>query len=266
MTIKLDDKLWVYSYKMKSKSAQTMAEALDVWMIKHEESKFNGTTTKTILNWGAGTGVFNCNVGGAKVLNTPQQVDTAVNKLDFFRKMMGDNAPRLPFWSQSMEVAKAWLAMGHTVIARTKLEGAKGSGLVVMKNPLDFVEASLYTVKVPSTAEYRVYMFGSKVLDARIKLLIEDIEPDPDGMRYAEDKYEYCRLRDSYAVLPQDVQDQAIKCITKIGLFTGGVDVLWDQDSGKATVLEVNSAPYIGQLTAEKYSQAFQEYFQGEAA
>ena len=262
MTFKLEDKLWIWSYKMSSKSALAMADALDIWMIKHEGSQWKGSTGRYVLNWGAGTGVFNLPLGNAKLLNTPHQVDLAVNKLDFFKACLGDKAPRLPFWTTSPEQAKAWLYNGLTVIARTKLEGAKGDGLVVMKKSLDFVKASLYTVRTPSSGEYRVYMFNGEVLDARVKLLAEGAEEHPDGMRH-EDKYEYCKLQEP---LPDDVGAQAKLAIAKVGLFTGGVDVLYDEGTKLATVLEVNSAPYIGQGTAEKYALSFQDYFQHEAA
>lgn len=256
----LEDKLWIWSYRMGSKSALAMADAMDVWIIKHEGSTWKGSPDRFVLNWGAGTGVFNLKLNKAKLLNTPQQVDLAVNKLDFFRACMGDNAPRLPFWTTSGDQAKAWLANGLSVIARTKLEGAKGSGLTVMNKPLDFVEANLYTVKVPSSGEYRVYMFNGEVLDARVKLLADGAEENPDNMRH-EDKYEYCKLNGN---LPDDVKEQARRAIKKIGLFTGGVDVLWDGE--RATVLEINSAPYIGGDTAEKYAEAFKDYLENEAA
>lgn len=263
MTIKLEDKLWIYAYKMGSKSARALADACDTWIIKHEGSKWKGSTGRFVLNWGAGTGVFNLTVGNAKLLNTPHQVDLAVNKFDFFKACMGDKTPRLPFWTTNSEQAKAWISNGLTVIARTKLEGMKGDGLVVLKKGVDFVKANLYTVKTPSTDEYRVYMFNGEVLDARVKVLAEGAEENPDGMRH-EDKYEYCKF--DYPV-PDDVAEQAKLAIAKVGLFTGGVDVLWDATgTGLATVLEINSAPYIGGDTADKYAASFKDYFENEAA
>lgn len=264
MSSNLEEKLWIYSYRMGSKSALALADALDVWLIKHEGSKWKSSPDRFVLNWGAGTGVFNLKIGNAKLLNTPKQIDVAVNKLDFFRACMGDNAPRLPFWTTNENQAKAWLSNGLSVVARTKLEGAKGAGLTVMNKPLDFVSASLYTVKTPSSGEYRVYMFNGEVVDYRVKLLAEGAEEHPDGMRH-EDKYEYCKLKEG-ETLPEDVRVQARLAIAKTGLFTGGVDILYDEHTGWATVLEVNSAPYIGGDTAEKYAEAFKDYLENEAA
>lgn len=252
----LDNKLWIYSYRMGSESAIALADALDVYIIKHENSTFRGEAGKYILNWGAGTGVFNAKAGGATIFNTPQQIDLAVNKLDFFKGCLGLEAPRLPFWTTAKNQAEAWLSAGHVVIARTKLEAAKGQGLVVCKNPLDIPDAKLYTVKVSSTEEYRVYMFNGEVLDARVKLLAQNKQPDSDGMRYGE-QYEFCPLRRE---LPEDVKEQARRAIKKTGLLTGGVDVLFDSTTETATVLEVNTAPYVGEGTAEKYAEALKTY------
>lgn len=260
--VALDKRLYVFGYKMGSKSAAALAEELDVWIIKHEDSEWVGSPSKNVINWGAGTGVFNADLRGARVFNTPGQIDTAVNKLDFFRAMRGKDAPRVPFWTQNNDTALGWLYAGYSVLARTKLEGMKGSGMVCMNSPVDFTTAPLYTVKVNSTHEYRVYMFNGEVLDARIKLLSNGQQGNPDNLRH-EEKYEFCQLNGSSTPLgrlPEDVAVQAKKCIRKIGLMTGGVDVLWDNNTGQAFCLEINTAPYIGSGTAKKYADAFKEY------
>ena len=81
-------------------------------------------------------------------------------------------------------------------------------------------------------------------------------------MRYG-DQYEFCQLDGK---VPDDVSTQAEKCIKKLGLFTGGVDVLWDAKQGKAYVLEVNSSPYLGGRTAEKYALAMRKYLEEKGA
>lgn len=254
----LDKTLWIFAYKMASKSAKLLAQELDVFQIRHEKSDWHGKPDRFVLNWGAGTGVFTPDVKGATVWNTPHQIDLAVNKLDFFRAMgEGPDSPRVPWWTSEKAVAKRWLNEGKEVVARTELEGCKGSGLVLMKKPLDFVDARLYTIKERSTAEYRVYMFDGKVIDSRIKCLIRGQKANPDGMRYHEETYEFCRHGDA---LPRDVARQAEKAIKKIGLMTGGVDVLWDANVGEAVVLEVNTAPFIGGQTAERYATAIKKY------
>lgn len=250
----LDEKVWVFGFKMASESAKLLADKLDVWMIKHEGSNFRGKKGQFIVNWGAGTGVFTAAAGGARVLNRPEAIDRAVNKLAFFKQMLGEDAPRCPHWTKSPEQAKAWLANGLTVIARTKVEGAKGDGIVVMKKPLDFVLANLYTIKVDNLKEYRVYMWGNEVIDARIKLTAKGAKADPDDMRFG-DQYEFCRFEMNE--LPADVVVQAKRAMAKTGLDMGGLDILWDGD--EAWVLECNTAPYLGDITATKYAKKIEE-------
>lgn len=256
--MRIDNKLWIFAYSMASKSAAELADTLDCWILKHKGSAFEGEAGRYILNWGAGTDVFNARVGDATVLNTPAQIDLAVNKLDFFKGMgKGDASPRLPSWTSQKARAQGWMDCGKTVIARTKLEGAKGEGLVVCKEGVDIPDASLYTMKVESTHEFRVYMFNGEAIDIREKKLAEGQQPDPNDMRYAEDKYEFCPVRDE---VPQDVYNQACLAIRKTGLLTGGVDVLWNAENQRATVLEVNTAPYLGENTAAKYAKAIKAH------
>lgn len=251
----LDDKLWIFAYKMGSESAKALAEKLDVWIIKHEGSTFTGKKGRFILNWGAGTGVYNAKTGLAKLLNPPHLIDVAVNKRDFFDQMEGDNSPRIPHWTTSSKKAQAWLAMGYEVVARKYVEGAKGEGIVLMKKPLDFIPCPLYTIKVGNVNEYRVYMWNDEVLDVRIKLCNKDKKPDPDNMKYGE-QYEFCEL-DDINEMPADCFTQAKLAARRLGLTTAGLDVVWD--GRQAFVLEANTAPYLGARTVAKYSKKLKE-------
>lgn len=249
--------LWIYPYKPTSKSALVLANELDTYCIKHEGSKFAGKEDQIILNWGAGTGVFNVKIGQASLLNSPKSVDRCINKISFLYDMHNsDEEPRIPAFTERQSRAKKWLEEGLTVIARTKIEGAKGAGLVVMHSPSEFVEASLYTVKVSSTHEYRIYMFGDRPIDVRIKKAEKD-KTDLDQMRH---NYLFSRLDGGLSKVPEDVLTQAVKAMRSINLFTGGLDILYDASTNKATILEMNTAPYLGGGTAEKYADAFTEW------
>jgi hypothetical protein len=262
----LDEKLWVFPWKAGSKSALALADALDVWCLKHEGSKFSGGAGKIILNWGAGTGVFNPKVNGATIWNTPAKVDVAVNKREFFKAMAGEDGPRIPFWFKDLVFAERLLQAGHVLIARDVLESCKGDGIRVVKNKLDIGNSPMYTMKVENTHEFRVYIFNGKVIDSRIKLLARGQEADVDGMRWHEDKYEFCKHEG--VELPADVVKQSELCAAKLGLMTVGIDVVFNGDGadlnspGIATVLEANTAPYLGGDTAEKYAAAIIKYLE----
>lgn len=258
-------KIWVYPYNSHSESAKDLATALGAQRIKREDSAFIGKAGDVIVNWGSGTGNFQAKVGKARVLNPPQLIDKAINKRDFFSAMLGLDGPRLPFWTTSDEQAKAWISSGYIVIGREKLEGSKGEGIRVMKNAVDFHSAKLYTMMVPSTTEFRVYVFDGVSVDAREKRLKSGGTADTNGMRYDETNYLFCEhVSGSNTVrvfpnhVPQDVLTQAEKAAKKLGLLTGGIDVLWD--GSKAFVLEYNTAPYLGDHTTAIYAKLLKAY------
>lgn len=262
-TLPLDKRLWLFPYKGGSESAEKLSEKLGILKIKREGSTFVGKAGAFILNWGAGTGNFNANIGFAKVLNPPNLVDIAINKKAFFSAMLGDNAPRLPFWTTSEQQARAWLATGYKVVIRKVLEGSKGEGIVLAKKPLDFQAGKLYTMLEPSTHEYRTYVFDGKVIDAREKVLKAGETADPDNMRYDDAKYLFKNM--DLLTLPGEVILHSERCAKKLGLLTGGVDVIYNSGSKTATVLEFNTAPYLGDYTVTKYANALKDYISQQA-
>lgn len=247
----LSNRLSIFAYANYSESAKLLAEKTDVWMIKHEGSTFKGKQGSFILNWGAGTGVYNAKTGDATLLNPPEVIDVAVNKLAYFDQMDGPRGPRTPYWTTSKRTVKQWLEDGEVVVARTRLEGCKGDGIVVMKKPLDFVPAPLYTVKVDNVAEYRVYMFNDEVLDYRRKQgKAKDDMLVGDGIEFVIDNNE----------LPPDVIVQVQKAAKRLKLTTQGLDIIWD--GKKAYVLETNTAPYLGIQVANKYAKRLEKFVQ----
>lgn len=258
----------IFPYKTGSKSAKALNEALGGGnLLKRENSDFNGKEGQFVLNWGSGTGYFNAKIGKAKVLNPPKLVDIAINKLAFFNHMLGDDAPRTAWWTINEQQARAWLATGYTVIARDDLEGSKGAGIRVMKSGLDFRPAKLYTMFVASTHEYRTYVFNGKVVDAREKRLKSGMAADPNNMRYDEDKYLFCEhalnsqtTRVWPSLVPAEVITQSEKTAKKLGLLTGGIDVIYNVPTNQAFVLEYNTAPYLGDHTAAVLAAKLKEY------
>lgn len=247
--MKLDERLWLFAYKNASEAAKLLAEKADIWMIKHEGSNFVGKKGQFILNWGAGTGVYCANTGQATVLNPPELIDIAVNKLTWFNRMNCVDGPRVPRWTTNRRTALWWIEDGQTVVCREELEGCKGRGLTVAKKALDLFTVPLYTIKVDNVAEYRVYMFGTEVLDYRRK-----VGKPKDGMLIGDD-IEF--LIDNEP-LPDDVVVQATKAARRLGLMTQGLDVIWD--GKQAYVLETNTAPYLGIQTAKKYAARLEQF------
>lgn len=253
----LDEILWMWAYKPGSKSARVLADVLDIWQIAHNNSNFQGQRGQFIINWGGGTGNFDVHVGVAKVLNPPAAIDRSINKISFFYDMKSRLGPRCPIWTESAQLAMDWLDDEIPVIARTQVEGHDGAGLVLMKKPLDFIHAPLYTIKVDSVAEYRLYMFGNDIIDARIKTYKLGKGDEPKDKIRIGDDWVYNLVK--VANLPPDVVIQAAKAMPRTGLLYGGLDVIVDKD-GLAYILEMNTSPYLGDMTAEKYAVKFREY------
>lgn len=255
-----DDRIWIFPYKMASEGAKLLAQKLDCLRIKTDGSDFRGKQGQFILGWGAGTGVYNpSRTGSATLLNPPKLIDIAVNKTRFFDQMDEPGGPRTPDWTTSARTAGKWLDDGKIVVAREHVEGAKGSGIKVIRNPLDFIYAPLYTVRVENpVAEYRVYMWKDEVVDIRIKRG----KYRADGMLVGDD-VEFI-IMDDMNDAPADVWTQAKKAARKLPLATQGLDVIWD--GKKAYVLESNTAPYLGIQTANKYAKRITQFLDKEAA
>lgn len=245
-------RLWVYPYKTGSEMAKMIADYCGVLQIKKQNSEFEGKEGQFILNWGAGSGNYNANTGKATLLNPPELVDIAINKVSYFEHMVGPGGPRVPYWTTNQQVAKWWLKEGREVIARTKIDGARGDGIIVMKKPLDFVWAPLYTIKVGNVVhEYRVYMFGDQMIDYRIKE-----GKKVDGM-FVGINAEFT-IPD--AAIPVDVALQAKRASRKLPLILQGLDIIWDGE--RAWVLETNTAPWLGTRIASRYAKALNDYIE----
>lgn len=75
----------LYPYKPGSESAKVLAEAVGIKRISHKNSKFKPAPNKVILNWGASKmpqELMQC-----VIINHPDAVSVAANKLTFFQKV-----------------------------------------------------------------------------------------------------------------------------------------------------------------------------------
>ncbi len=247
----LREHLWIYPYSTASESAKLLAEKCGCLRIKREGSNFHGKKGQYILPWGAGTGNYTADTGDATLLNPPELIDVSINKINWFRRMemFHVHRPRLPTWTTSQFIAQGWLRQGMTVLARHEIDGSRGSGIEVIKKPLDFVHAPLYTIKVENVAEYRVYMFNDEVIDYRRKF-----GKAYEGLMIGDG----IEFRIDHEPLPADVATQAAKAARALPLTVQGLDVIWDGE--RAYVLETNTAPYLGIQVANRYARRFQQF------
>lgn len=243
---------FIYPYRNGSKSVKALAEATNAVRIKREGSKFKPNPNKLLVNWGSmklPPEYLKC-----KVLNRPDRVERAGNKLHAFNKLF-DSRVRVPAYTDDEDVARRWLDCGYTVVARTKLRGMGGEGIVMMSSPLDMVPAPLYTRYVKKTEEFRIHLFCNDVIFIQRKARKREV-PDADV------NWQVRNLAGGFIFANQDVEapmgcvEEAVKAVAAMDLEFGAVDVIWNEKEQRAYVLEINTAPGLEGTTLEKYQEA----------
>lgn len=256
------NKTWVYPYKAGSHSARELAQALGVRRISHRNSTFRGNPSKLVINWGATR--LPEEVGKCQVLNTPENVRRASDKLQFFQ-----NAEcRKPEWTTDWMTALNWLNENRdsTVVVRNVLNGHSGEGIDLVGYTEPMPEgAPLYTQYVPKRHEYRVHVFGGQVIDVQRKARRHDVADEDVNwkVRNNANGFIFARNGDALGDVPDDVLRQATDAVTSLNLDFGAADVIFNERQSLAYVLEVNTAPGLVGTTLENYVQAFRN-FRGE--
>lgn len=267
-------KTFLYPYKDGSASAKALAQALNIKRIKREGSKFK-PKGKTIINWGSSD--LPALYGVARVLNTPDKIARATNKLAFFRLMeqagLNDDVVK---WTTSHSDVQDWLNEGGVVVARTKLTGHSGEGIELVEGvAAEIPEAPLYTLYTPKKHEFRIHCVRTQILgqpgSGAYALDIFDIQrkarksdvPDEDvnwkvrnlggGFIYAREGF----------TLPDVVKDVALRIFEATGLDFGAVDIIYNEKHNRAYALELNTAPGLSGTTLNNYVTMLKELIDG---
>lgn len=244
---------FIYPYKKGSKSAKELSLALGSKLIKREGSKFkpNG---KTIVNWGCSVLPANITNSNAIILNHPDKVALASNKLKCFN-ILAMTDVGIPEFGTTLAWSEDKIRHERKVFCRTKLSGNSGDGIVVAENGAQLVPAPLYTLWYLIKNEYRVHVFQGKVIDVQRKARKLDV-PDEDvnwKVRNLAGGFIFSRE----GCEPENgVEDAAVKAVEALGLDFGAVDVMYTK-SDKVMVLEVNTACGLMGSTIDSYKEAF---------
>jgi len=248
----------IYPYKAGSESAKKLSEALGIKRIKANGSKFKGRANKVVVNWGCSE--LPAEALKCTIINTPESVSKASNKLSFFRAV--DGIASVPEWTTDAAKASEWLAGGVTVLSRQKLTGHSGEGIVI-NDPKggELAKAPLYVKYVPKKEEYRVHVFRNEVIHVQRKARNKDVEDDKVNwqIRNHANGFIFAHGQEALGNVPADVLEQAKLSVVGCGLDFGAVDVIWNDKQQKAYVLEVNTAPGLTGATLDKYAEAFKE-------
>lgn len=201
-----------------------------------------------VINWGS-----TLPLNALTVVNRPEAVALAVDKADTFVALLR-NGVSIPQFSTSLEVERQgiWLA-------RTKLRGSGGDGIIVIRPGDNVPPAPLYVRYIPKLLEYRVHVFnipGGSTTYVQQKLRRNETEQTADQklLRNHENGWVFANPTTEVAA---DVLNEAKAAVEYLGLDFGAVDVVVGRDDGKAYVLEVNSAPGLqGETTLSYYADS----------
>lgn len=284
----------ILPYKVGSASVKKLKTALNALIIKVDNSHYRYRDTHTIINWGNSRRPSWMSTD-VPVLNSPEAVYAASNKLQTFHKLEEHNVPCVLFTSYTA-TAYGWLEQGKKVFVRHSVTGHSGEGIEVitpqenhseevtqMSNRLieigyqfaadylidqieiptmtDVPDAPLYTLGVQNHGEYRVHVFGGEVILYQKKSRRVDEDGNvatPDG-----EEADVRNLASNWVYRTgnlrrlERVEQLAIDAVQALGLDFGAVDIIKDEE-GNVLVLEVNSAAGLGNTeTLEAYTRAF---------
>lgn len=243
--------IYVWPYKLGSRSAAALAQRL---ICKRISGDKRVRSYSHVLNWGSGNDVEILQQRTLRILNNPEAVNKAKNKLTTLI-VLSQAGVSVPEWTSERHVANSWRDEDTVVYARTMLESHSGRGIVIVKAEDNIVHAPLYVKGITRVHEYRVHVGSGAIIDFAKKRR-RDGGNHNEFIKNLDNGWVFCRDNVS---LPSEVVYQAVKAVEALGLDFGAVDVLYREASNKAYVLEVNTAPGLEGTTLERYV----EYFRG---
>lgn len=263
MMMTMKTRFWVYSGDRPSNGAKALA-AEDGFLRLRTNRLHKVKPTDVVINWGTTATITNDaikpNVNHAKVLNFPLFVEQASNKLFAFQDFMKYGVKCVE-WTDDQAIAADW-SVDHVVVARKKLTGHSGDGIVIIEKgtPLaQWTEAPLYTKYVWKEKEFRVHVVNGVAIDTQRKIKDPDrevvnwkVRSHDNGFIFARNNIAHDPARDCLA----------IAAIEALGLNFGAVDIIEDK-KGILYVLEVNTAPGLEGQTIDNYALAFRSHANG---
>jgi len=246
-------KLRIYPYKMSSRSARKLADALNVRRV-WPNRRYRPRASHVVLNWGS-TQLPDWYDNVDTWINHPYGVQAAVDKISCMLELDAQGVS-VPEYTQCYATAERWLTEGHPVIERHVLNGHSGKGIKI-KYPGQRLEgAHFYTKYVGSRREYRCHIFSGNLIFLQQKKRRNGAEQN-DTIRNHSGGWVYSHQ--DITPLSEEAIADAIKSVDALGLTFGGVDVITRR--GKHYILEINTASGLGgPRSVEMYKNAISSY------
>ncbi len=233
-------------YKMGSAGAKALATAINARRTKATK-RFKRDVL--LINWGRSDLVPRGRP--YKILNQAGMVIRATNKLSCLQRLRESGVAAVDF-TVNREQVRRWLDVGYTVYGRQLLNASQGKGIIILKpGEVNIPYCPLYTKGILKAHEYRVHVFGNKILDVTKKRRRNNIDRN-DYIKNLSNGWVYCR---EGIEIPDNLLEVAKKAVAGLGLDFGAVDLLYRK--GEAYVLEINTAPGLQGTTLAKYVNEF---------
>lgn len=243
----------IYAYSNASESANNLSRELDCYILKHEGSKYRPKRNDLIINWGC---VEPKDFSPARVLNPPNLVSRASNKIKFFEHLR--DSPYVVPWTRDKSVALGWLT-SNDVVVRATVTSHSGRGItIVKKGQRELPNAPLYTKYIQKQDEYRLHYFGGEIIDIQKKARRLNVPDENVNWQVRNDANGFTYIRGNIRP-PDEVLVAGLEVGHDLGLDFAALDVVYNELSRKAYVLEANSAPGIEGTTTTKYVEAIKE-------
>ena len=249
--------IYIYPYKLASQSAKALKKKLSeklgkkVLLVK-PDGRFRPRRGDKVINWGNST-IPRWEMAKPD-LNFPTQIAVAANKIQTLTNLH-EAKISVPEFTTSREQAQQWVDESITVVVRHTVTGHSGQGIEIITEGT-IPEAPLYTKYRKKRAEYRVHVFGGKVIDTvqKKKRNTEErpenfstfIRSHANGWVFCRDGVADCLVRNATAV----------GAVAALSLDFGAVDIIYNEHENKYYVLEVNTAPGLEGTTLDKYAEA----------
>lgn len=246
----------VVPYRQGSRAARSLADALAGRVLRLQGGTFVPRRDDVVINYGSTE--LPRNVAAWPVLNPPQAIRNASNKLTFFRRMADtanqDIIPR--FWTRQGDIPDD----AFPIVCRTVLAGHSGEGIVIADDRRGLVNAPLYVEYIKKQQEYRIHLGlqrGQPVTIAQQRKARDRDVPDGNvNWQVRNHQNGFIFVRGDVAP-PACVLEVSRRAFLASGLDFGAIDVIYNERERRAYVLEINTAPGLEGQTIEDYANFF---------
>jgi glutathione synthase/RimK-type ligase-like ATP-grasp enzyme len=251
---------FVIPYKTGSTSARDLARGLGGKRVKRDNSQYRPRPGHTLINWGCSNDSIPPRLASLPMLNPPEKVTRAINKLTCLTALKAADI-LVPEFTDNRSVALDWVDQGLTVVCRTILTGHSGNGIVIVdENYEDRIpNAPLYTKYTKKKEEYRIHIVKGTIISCQRKARRTEVADSDVNWKVRNMDGGFIFARNEDHEYPASVLAAAKKSLQTLELDFGAIDIIYNAYQEKAYVLEVNTACGLTGTTLTDYINAFKE-------